>query len=212
MTASATVSSPLLLVRAPWVRSLPLVLLVGCAAAPPPGQLPLAGASPRAQVPRPQLPSASRPLGGAGLEPLPTPQQVVSALPLGRRDPFGGVGPAPVRAEVEAAVTQSGAGQNSSGGAAVTAPLAAQARRVRPGPLQLPSGFRLTGMIQSGGQSQALVELGTQAGPLCVGQRGFCPGAGAPPLLPPGWTVASIDVARGQLVLGRAGRWLTTRI
>jgi hypothetical protein len=137
---------------------------------------------------------------------------VVSALPLGRRDPFGGVGPAPVRAEVEAAVTQSGAGQNSSGGAAITAPLAAQARRVRPGPLQLPSGFRLTGMIQSGGQSQALVELGTQAGPLCVGQRGFCPGAGAPPLLPPGWTVASIDVARGQLVLGRAGRWLTTRI
>jgi hypothetical protein len=206
------VSSPLLLVRAPWVRCLPLALLVGCVAAPPQGQLPLPGASPRTQVPRNQPPSASRPIGGAGLDPLPTPQQVVNALSLGRRDPFGGVGPAPVRAEVEAAVTQSGTGKDSSGAAAVNAPPAAQARRVRPGPLQLPSGFRLTGMIQSGGQSQALVELGTQAGPLCVGQRGFCPGAGAPPLLPPGWTVASIDVARGQLVLGRAGRWLTTRI
>ena len=187
---------------------LPLVLLLGCAAAPPQGQLPLPGTTPQSPGPRAQLPSASRPLGGAGLDPLPTPQQVVSALPLGRRDPFGGVGPAPVRAEVEAAVTQSGAGKATSSAASV----AGQGRSVRPGPLQLPSGFHLTGMIQSGGQSQALVELGTQAGPLCVGQRGFCPGAGAPPLLPPGWTVASIDVARGQLVLGRAGRWLTTRI
>jgi hypothetical protein len=115
--------------------------------------------------------TASAPQPTAGFTPLPTPQQVVAALPTGRVDPF-------------APLPQPG----SKPGAAPAADL------------------RFTGVIRSAGQAQALVQVGEQTGAVCVGRRGVCPGSGLPALLPPDWSVTSIDVASGRLVLNQAGQ------
>ena len=70
-----------------------------------------------------------------------------------------------------------------------------------------PTGdLRFTGVIRSAGQAQALVQVGDQSGAVCVGRRGVCPGSGLPALLPSGWSVTSIDVASGRLVLNQAGQ------
>lgn len=115
--------------------------------------------------------TASAPQPTAGFTPLPTPQQVVAALPTGRVDPF-------------APLPQPG----SKAGAA-------------------PAGdLRFTGVIRSAGQAQALVQVGEQSGAVCVGRRGVCPGSGLPALLPSDWSVTSIDVASGRLVLNQAGQ------
>jgi Tfp pilus assembly protein PilP len=66
--------------------------------------------------------------------------------------------------------------------------------------------LRLTGLISSGRQAQALVEIGSQSGTVCVGRRGLCPGAGQPALLPVGWSVTGIDLGRGQLVVFQGGQ------
>ena len=66
---------------------------------------------------------------------------------------------------------------------------------------ELPEGLRFTGVIRSGGHAQALIQLKDQSGPVCVGPRGYCPGAGLPALLPLGWSVTSIDVQNGRLDL-----------
>jgi hypothetical protein len=126
--------------------------------------------------PPPAKPAAANPATAApqpatGFTPLPTPQQVVAALPTGRVDPF-------------APLPQANAG---AGGA--------------------PAGDVLfTGVIRSAGQAQALVQLGDQSGAVCVGRRGVCPGSGLPALLPADWSVTSIDVASGRLVLTQAGQ------
>ncbi len=65
----------------------------------------------------------------------------------------------------------------------------------------LPAGLSFNGVIRSAGQSKAMLELNGVAGPACVGARGFCPDAGTPPILPPGWTVAGIDVQNGLISL-----------
>ncbi len=67
--------------------------------------------------------------------------------------------------------------------------------------VDLPDGLRFTGVIRSGGHAQALIQLKDQSGPVCVGPRGYCPGAGLPALLPPGWSVTAIDVQNGRLAL-----------
>ncbi|MFZ9318256.1 MAG: hypothetical protein ACO23X_05580, partial [Vulcanococcus sp.] len=66
--------------------------------------------------------------------------------------------------------------------------------------------LRLTGLISSGRQAQALVVLGNQSGVVCVGRRGLCPGSGQAALLPQGWSVTGIDLGRGQLVLRQSGQ------
>lgn len=112
----------------------------------------------------------------AGFTPLATPQQVVNAIEVGRPDPF-----APSQAPVSAAGPSAGAS-------------AAKAT--------LPDGFRLTGVIRSGGSSQAFVQIGDQSGPLCPGPRGRCTGAAeGQPLLPPGWSVTGIDAAKGLMAV-----------
>jgi len=94
------------------------------------------------------------------------------------------------------------------------------------GGASLPAGFLFTGVIQSGGLTQAIVYLGgtsktisesvsnnvstklesvNAAEPtttICVGPRGLCPGDDpkAPPL-PPGWSVTGIDLRNGLLSL-----------
>jgi hypothetical protein len=66
----------------------------------------------------------------------------------------------------------------------------------------LPDGFKLTGVIRTGGRAQAFVQIGDQSGPLCPGPRGRCSGAAADqPLLPAGWSVTGIDAANGLLAV-----------
>jgi len=146
-----------------------LVLLAGCSGAPssvtrqdPP---PRDAAAPGAQAPA--APTAA----GAGFTPLPSPQQVLAALPVGRADPF-----APVVAPAQAA-----------------------------GPAA--EGLRLTGVLRSRFGPQAFLQLAPgQGGAVCVGPRGLCAGSGLPALLPPGWSVLSIDVAQGRLLLNQGGQ------
>jgi len=146
-----------------------LVLLAGCSGAPssltrqdPP---PRDAAAPAAQAPA--APTAA----GAGFTPLPSPQQVLAALPVGRADPF-----APVVAPAQAA-----------------------------GPAA--EGLRLTGVLRSRFGPQAFLQLAPgQGGAVCVSPRGLCAGSGLPALLPPGWSVLSIDVAQGRLLLNQGGQ------
>jgi len=105
-----------------------------------------------------------------GLTPLPSPQQVVTAQPVGRPDPF-----LPVMAA---------AGAGGSGA---------------PG---LPPGFRFSGVIRSGGRAEALVQFGGESGTLRSGDVG----GRTTKLLPPGWAVGGIDVARGRLILRASGQ------
>lgn len=66
----------------------------------------------------------------------------------------------------------------------------------------VPQGFRFNGVIRSGYQAQALVQFGGDSGSLRVGDVG----GRSTRLLPPGWAVGGIDVARGQLILRASGQ------
>ena len=81
-------------------------------------------------------------------------------------------------------------------------PVAATAGKVPVTPLPLPEGFRFNGVIRSGGQVQALVQLGADSGSLRVGDAG----GRHTKLLPTGWSVNGIDVQRGRLTLRFGGR------
>ncbi|MFM2174587.1 MAG: hypothetical protein RLZZ54_2514 [Cyanobacteriota bacterium] len=143
--------------------------VAGCGSSSDPETISLPPAPPKPAAAAGVPTSAPQPT--AGFTPLPTPQQVVAALPTGRVDPF-------------APLPQPG----SKAGAA-------------------PAGdLRFTGVIRSAGQAQALVQVGEQSGAVCVGRRGVCPGSGLPALLPSDWSVTSIDVASGRLVLNQAGQ------
>ncbi|MFO7630125.1 MAG: hypothetical protein R6W06_11550 [Prochlorococcaceae cyanobacterium] len=126
---------------------------------------------------RPPLTAPTRPPQPIGLEPLPSPQAVVRSLTVGRLDPFA---------------------------AAQLSP-AAPAQATAAPPPSLPN-FRFNGVIRSQGSVQALVQVGDQSGPLCVGQRGACAGSGLAPLLPAGWSVSTIDASNGCLTLVNAGQ------
>ncbi|MEY4431517.1 MAG: hypothetical protein RLZZ533_1453 [Cyanobacteriota bacterium] len=84
----------------PWAGALlSLLVLAGCSGAPSPD----VGALPAATPPNSAPASPPAPaVAGAGFTPLPSPQQVLAALPVGRPDPFAPVltsaqaaGPAP---------------------------------------------------------------------------------------------------------------------
>ena len=57
-------------------------------------------------------------------------------------------------------------------------------------------GLTLTGVLLVGDQKRAMVTTPSGSGVICVGADGRC-GEDAPVLLPSGWSVLSIDVARG---------------
>ena len=63
-------------------------------------------------------------------------------------------------------------------------------------PLGPTTGLALTGVLLVGDQKRAIVTTPNGSGVICVGADGRC-GADAPLLLPTGWSVLSIDVARG---------------
>ena len=62
------------------------------------------------------------------------------------------------------------------------------------------TGLTLTGVLLVGDQKRAMVTTPNGSGVICVGADGRC-GEDAPVLLPSGWSVLSIDVARGCIRL-----------
>jgi hypothetical protein len=177
------------------IASAPLLLLLGgCGveqllfsrppAPEPPNPLP------------PVRPSGSKVDVSAGLAPLPTPQQVLTAVPFGRPDPFAPL-PAPATPVPAAAggSPAAGARAGAAANAASTssgAPPASGAATAAAGPparLLPPDGFRLTGVIRSGGRAEALVSYGAFSGSLRPGDRG----GRSTDLLPAGWALAAIE-------------------
>jgi hypothetical protein len=149
--------------------SLLALLLSACGGGgetPPQANAPAPPSAPARQAAAPQTPPEKP--ENTGLTPLPTPNDVLAAVKIGRDDPFAAL-PSP---GVRIAGTP-------------------QAR------LALPDAFRFTGVIRAAGASQAIVEYGGTSGALSVGDRG----GRSTDLLPSGWTVAGINVDRGQLTL-----------
>jgi hypothetical protein len=132
-------------------------------------------------------PPAPAPVGApaplAGLTSLPSSNQVLASVSSGRVDPF--------------------------------APLAtpATASSARPAPLSLPPGLIFNGVIRSGGTPEALVQFAGDSGTLRVGQRGGSTmDYRTTPLLPAGWSVASIDVQNGRLTLRQGKQAVTAEL
>jgi hypothetical protein len=89
--------------------------------------------------------------------------------------------------------------------AALPSPEVTGASRAR---LTLPDAFRFTGVIRSAGVSQAIVDSGGTTGALRVGDRG----GRSTDLLPSGWTVAGINVDRGQLTLRQGNQTVSAEL
>lgn len=66
-------------------------------------------------------------------------------------------------------------------------------------------GIRLKGVLAVGDQKQALLQTPERSGTVCIGPGGLCPGD-IDQLLPNGWSVVSIDLKGGCLVLANAGQ------
>ena len=88
------------------------------------------------------------------------------------------------------------------------APVGGAAGGAAPARLSLPPGLVFNGVIRSGGTPEALVQFGGQTGTLRVGQRG----GRTTPLLPAGWSVASIDVQQGRLTLRQGAQSVTAEL
>jgi Tfp pilus assembly protein PilP len=144
-------------------------------------------APPTVKAPAPPAPSrpaaqaAAAPAVPPGLTPLPTSQQVVAAFAVGRKDPF-----APL-------------------GVAATGSTGAATRPASAPPPAFLQDFRVTGVIHSGARSEAVVTYKSLSGSLREGDRG----GGNTDLLPSGWSVASVDVQKGRLILQNGGRKVT---
>lgn len=150
------------------------LMLTGCGASP------TVEAPPAPAPPPPAAPTASSGAVPEGLIPLPTSQEVVSAFRMGRQDPFGSLVP-----ELVPGATVAGA----TARAAATPP-------------PFLKDFRVTGVINSGGQSEAMVTYRQLSGSLRPGDRG----GSTTDLLPSGWSVASVDVGNGSLILQSGSR------
>jgi hypothetical protein len=151
--------------------------ITGCGSGTPEpkASAPKPAAAPAPASPTPPKPDTTKP-ENFGLTPLPTPNNVLAGVKMGRDDPF-----------------------------APFIPVAAVGARPR---LDLPAAFRFSGVIRSGGASQAIVEYGGNAGALSVGERG----GRNTDLLPSGWTVAAIDVDRGRLTLRQGKQTVTAEL
>jgi hypothetical protein len=156
------------------------------------------------EPPLPKTPEGQQgtaaPLPVPSLAPLATPQQVVRAVDVGRRDPFSAV--------LAPRLINAPNGQ----------PLAISAKGLKKSlPLDVPKGLVLQGVLQGPIGQEALVEYvpagaegkGARSGSLRVGDVGSAEGDS---LLPPGWRVRAIDVARGKLVLQSGGQLVTLEL
>ena len=137
------------------------------------------------------------PTAGLGLQPLPSPQQVTQAVPQGRIDPFSDPrAPATTQASPSAGGSRT-RGADPTGGAGAPDSKSGLARAL-PAALAL----QLSGVIQSGGRPEAIVVMGSESDSLRIGQQG----SNETPLLPPGWTVESININSCSLVLKQGGQ------
>jgi hypothetical protein len=177
-----------------------MVLLVGgCGLL---GRAPTAESPPPSPQPPPEVEAPPAPL--AGLTPLPSANELLSSVVIGREDPLAPQ--APVPRSPAAAATNQGA---TPAGASPSGPPGAAAAPAR---LELPEDFRFSGVLWAGSTPQAFVEIGDQSGPVCPGADGRCAASGLPSVLPQGWGVASIDVERGRLTLRKGSRTVTTQL
>ena len=136
--------------------------------------------------------------------PRPRPARVATssvASPVADPAPLPGLTPLPSVNQVVASV--------ASGRVDPFAPLSAGGSPVgtsgaRPAPLSLPPGLVFHGVIRSGSTPEALVQFG--------GQTGTQRGGRSTPLLPAGWSVASIDVQQGRLTLRRGTQSVTAEL
>lgn len=144
----------------------------------------------------PQRPGLERPAptAGLGLQPLPSPQQVTQAVQQGRIDPFSDPRPAAPTVPSASAGGSLARGAVPAGGAAGPGSKSAAAQAV--------PKFQLSGVIQSGGSPEAIVVMGSESDSLRIGQQG----SRNTPLLPPGWTVESININSCSLVLKKGGQ------
>ncbi|MCT0199957.1 hypothetical protein KQ313_09730 [Synechococcus sp. CS-1325] len=172
-----------------------LAALVGCASAPPPGPealLPPPAPAPAAPQPA-KVAGASRPAVASpatqGFTPLPSREQVLATTPERRLDPF-----APLARPRTAAPAAAATGRPGS--------LAVQP------PITLPAGFQFNGVVSVGGVPQALVTYRNESGSLSRGDQG----GRTTPLLPIGWSVASIDAQSGHLLLRQGQRTVSARL
>jgi hypothetical protein len=162
------------------------LLLASCSREKPPQASSQATSPPKSQPALPAPVRAPAPL--AGLTPLPSSNQVVASVSSGRVDPF-----APL----------------------ATPATASPARLIL---LRLPPGLIFNGVISSGGTPEALVQFGAESGTLRVGQRGGrttdyrTTDYRTTPLLPVGWSVASIDVQNGRLTLRQGKQAVTAEL
>jgi len=144
----------------------------------------------------------------AGLDPLPSSEQLLRSVPFGRMDPFAPL-PAAAATAVPAAAGTTTATTAEQTAAQTAGQAVAQAEAAR----QALSGLQLTGVIQSGAGAEALVSYGELSGSLKTGDRG-----GTSPLLPPGWRVAAISLGGPSLqnppslTLVNAGQRLTLKL
>ncbi len=210
----------------------------GCAKSPPAetGAIPAPPAPPGSASPTEATKPRTDGSTAAGLQPLPSPQQVITSVPLGRRDPFGQLLTMPATGKVAGGQQeQRGAetatrASSATGGAARPAPDGSAARstsasgssqgpatgtapasrigRTPAQPLQPPQNFTITGVIRSGGSTEAVVTYGDRSGSLRRGDRG----GRTTDLLPSGWSVASVDVDQGQLTLQKDSRKVKVRL
>ena len=139
-------------------------------------------------------PERSAPTAGLGLQPLPSPQQVTQAVQQGRIDPFSDPRP-PTPAP--APEPPSGRGSLAPGTGSAAGPAGSSPARV----VAAAPGLQLSGVIQSGGRPEAIVVMGGQSDSLRIGQQG----SATNPLLPPGWSVQSININSCSLVLKNGG-------
>ena len=178
-------------------------LLVGCGPQPtsqPPNLVP-------GQKARPDTSPAA---AASGLLPLPSPDQVTTAMALGRTDPFANVFPQVRTATGVGALAGAGAatGPGGAAGAGVPGRSGTSTIPAKPQPLKLPGGFRFSGVIHTGGRSEAVVQYGELGGSLRPGDQGGV----STDLLPRGWSVAAINVQRGELTLQAGSQRITAQL
>lgn len=206
------------------LAALPLLLLCGCSppvAAPPAGQEPPDGSASKlsglpapavpAALPAPQTPAAApeadvKVLPDPSFTPLPSPEQVKRAQPIGQLDPFR-----PLSQEIRDLVVKPTPVPSAVG--SVVTPIADPARS-RPQTLDPPPGWEVTGLIGGVGRPQAVVSYQGSSGTVGVGDVGSAVALGpnATNLLPEGWRVAAIDLKRGAIVLRFKGQTTTQQL
>jgi len=124
----------------------------------------------------------------------------VASPPVTDPGPLAGLTPLPSSNQVVASV--------ASGRVDPFAPVGGAGAGAAPARLSLPPGLVFNGVIRSGGTPEALVQFGGETGTLRVGQRG----GRTTPLLPAGWSVASIDVQQGRLTLRQGKQSVTAEL